>query len=429
MILERRRWQTISIVATCLLTNSAAIASSELVFTDEIQGCFHHERVVTIFDRHPHEYTSPGCPDQSVDAVRDLISIIESSTAESCLNLESLGITPETVKKHQTQMLLATLRGRDYVSPKIATQESRAFEFPALSKLVKARLSWHDTSTTHRQFSVIISDPAISKEKIEVASTHDCPWMLPWRVQVGHKIWNTYSTALPLKLASFADKRGPCASLLDGRHYWNEGFWADSDFWSIALGPRFEQASAKDVAQTIPGYNEAAKFFEIDGCNIGSVNMQPQSLFLKLKCRHPQVFSSVWWWNYLSAGKTAESWTQMLDRFQACENAARKQHWLLDWKANADNHSLRCNIAGASCYSETNITDFVLPAWRDAHMYGVPEVEVSLMRGDRWCGTVYLSSSEARAIVVHADPGTGSHWFDRRDFISPENACLPRRSS
>ncbi len=268
------------------------------------------------------------------------------------------------------------------------------------------------------RFSVTINDAANSKDRIEVTSTHQCPWMLPWRVQVGAKSWNTYSTALPLRIASIADKSGPCASWLDGRQYWDKGFWTDSDFWSLEVGPKFEKDTARQMSKMLPGYVDAAKLFEIDECNIGCINMQPDSLFLQLRSRQPQTISSVWWWNYLKNGKATATWSHMLQLRRKCESIAVKQPWLLEWRTAAGDHILECHIAGSKCYSESDekLKEFILPAWQDAGMHGVPEVELMLRRGSVWCGTVYLSSSEARALVVNAKPGAGSHWFDRQEI-------------
>jgi hypothetical protein len=113
-------------------------------------------------------------------------------------------------------------------------------------------------------------------------------------------------------------------------------------------------------------------------------------------------------------GKPSENWTELLRRFRDCEILVQKQPWLVAWKGIRD-HYLECYVAGSKCYSETNINDYVLPAWHDAGMKGNPQVEIKLRRGNTGCGNVYLSDAEQRALVLDINSGSGSHWLDQQN--------------
>jgi hypothetical protein len=108
----------------------------------------------------------------------------------------------------------------------------------------------------------------------------------------------------------------------------------------------------------------------------------------------------------------------MIQLYRKCETITEKQQWLRSWKDCGADHVIECQIAGSNCYSDQGIRDHVSAAWRDARMLGTPEVELLLRRGGVWCGSVYLSALDTRAVVVDAEPGEGKHWFDHQSVSS-----------
>lgn len=414
----------ISVVALVIAVIPAAKAASEIVITDQSQGCFHNKKTVNTFDRKGDVYVSAKGQVLKLEQLKELLAAIDASANYQTLNLAALGVTPEAVTRHRDDILSASLKDISDVPMSVQEKNSYLLDYGAICQSLKHRLVWHDVSTTHEHFTIVVKDRTLGhgQDHIEVSSTHGCPWMLPWSVRMGERRWKTYSTALPLALSSLADKAGPCASWLDGRHYWQEDLWKDSDFWSSAVGSKLRSDRDTLVAEQLDGYSEAARLFAIERCTIAALSHAGSSLSMRLRVLHPEVISSVSWLTLLNNGKIGEktqTWSQMLPLYSKCESAIKAHKWLCDWRAAGADRSVQCEIAGNNCYSDDNkdFNKLVLPVWRAAKLKGVPEVEVNLERGKyMWCGRVYLSSSDPRALVVYAQPEPGTHWFDKQDI-------------
>lgn len=182
-------------------------------------------------------------------------------------------------------------------------------------------------------------------------------------------------------------------------------------------GKTAEQVRAIEMARQLVGFNDASKQFSIVDSNIGCINLLPDALYLELKVISPKSISSVWWWNYLKDHKPTANWYDMIPQFNRVEKLVEAQPWLLAWKAEKGN-SLEAHIAGDKCYSEKDkeIKEYVLPAWRDAGLRGMPDAEVLLRRDGRWSGTLYLSGSEKDALVLAAKKGGGDHWLNKQEI-------------
>jgi hypothetical protein len=227
--------------AAAVLLCPSALADGEIVIRDESQGCFHHENVERTFNRKGNLFVSSqdgkSIPEQSI---RDLVSIIKASSKQTKFDPVAMGITPQATADNKQNMIKAA--GTFFeIKPSVIRDHASLFEYPAVTKSVSYRLVMNDNSTTRVRFSVEIKDTTVSPEPITVTSTHDCPWMLPWTVTIGKSSWDTYSTALPLKLKALASTKGPNSYLLDGTKYWKVDIWRDPHFWFAAVGHKLHR--------------------------------------------------------------------------------------------------------------------------------------------------------------------------------------------
>lgn len=388
----------------------AATFDAELIIEDG--GGMNPESLVTQFKRQGDEYCSKNNQAISQFDLEELVKIIKRSEQKTEIDLQNIGVTPETARIHSDDILRTCTSLRKNVK-KQEKLPSPMFNYPAACRAARRRLTaeFNDDDVS---FKVSLNAPEICSEQIEVSSKHNCPWMLPWKVQIGNKVWNTYSTELPLIFAGLADPHGRSASLLDGREYWTNGFWSDGIAW-WTFGRNLEKENAMEMAEQLSGYTDAINLFKIEDYQIGCINSQPKSLFLELKSRRPQIISRASWWNQLQNERPTANWFDMLQHYDEIRAIARKQRWLKQWSTCAFNHVVECNISGTKDYSEEYDRESIIPAWKNAGLNGKPTIELRLKRGRNWCGTVYLSNEDERGLVAYIQSGTGGHWLDRQN--------------
>lgn len=389
-----------------------AFASSEVVINDQMQGCTGGKHVVTTFNRQGDKYVSDKKISITKADLEELIETIKASQSAKEFNPEKLGITPELVKQHYNDMLNAALYLKDPIYKKINPVKTEDFDYPAVCKLAKRRLFLHDRSTNHIKFSTTINEPTVSAEKIEVSSTHEVGDMLPWKVKIGDKKWETFSIELPKKLSKLSPKDGYCAQLLNG-NYWTKNFWTDHYFWSVSVGYELHKKHSMQFATLLPGYESAKDKYSIENAYSGSTAFHPDSLILDLKMKNLQNISSATWWNHYKNGEPTADWTQLSKMVSDCEKLINKQTWLVAWKNSNKSNQLHCNIDGFKYYDESNIAEYVMPAWRHAGLKGNPEVGIILSSGKDTRGKIYLSKEDPKALILDAEPAKGSHQFDK----------------
>jgi len=401
---------------------SSVQASPEIEIVDRSRGCFHHKEKVVTFDRKGDSYISSDGRTLTVKQLNELFTVIDESANSRTIDLETLGVTPEAVAMHQKDMLAASLADTKNVPSTVLERNSNLFDFSAVRDVLKLRLVWKDYGTTHDCVNVTINDSSLGhgRDRIRLSSSHRCPWMLPWSVTMGERRWQTYSTALPLALSRLADKAGPCAQWLDGRQYWQKDVWNDCDFWWSAVGSKLRAERDLLVAKQLSGYDEAAKIFGIDRCTIADYPVDKSSLSIYLRVLQPDVISKVHWLTILNDGKIGEktqTWLEMISVYKRCVNVVNAHKWLSLWRLDGIERSVSANIVGNLGFSGTpqHLNKNVLPTWRAAKMKGAPEIELTLFRKHVYCGTVYLSSADNRALVYSIEPNQGAHWLDRQN--------------
>lgn len=400
------------LIAACIFCPQAAFASSEVVMNDQMQGCFDFKSVKTTFNLTNGKYVSDKKLSFSREDLKELVKIIESSKSVSDLNPETIGITPELVKQHKNDLLKTTLPLEDPVYKKITPGDIKEFDYAAVCQSAKRKFFALDSCTTHIKIVVTIDDPTVSAEKIEISSIHNAGFMLPWKVKIGDRKWETYSTELPKKLSQISDKSGYCAKLLNG-NYWQKDFWTDRIFWYSEVGYQLHNKNALEFAKLLPGHESLGSKYDFEDSFSGSMAFHPDSLVLQIKAKKPQLISSVHWWNHYKNCAPTADWSHLSGMVGTCEQMVNKQSWLVAWKNSSDKNSLRCNIDGFKLYDESNLNEYVVPAWRHAGMKGYPEVGIILLRGKETCGKVFLSKTESRALILEAKSAKGTHWFDK----------------
>ncbi len=418
-------------VSLSVFATGNVLASNELTLVDDSQGCFHHHNEAMIYDLAGDKLTAQGTGKElSSDELVDLIRIINSSERYAKLDISILGVTPETVAKNRARMIEAS-RPFGRIFPKeIIKDNISLFEFPSVSKSLEQWMSFDRHSTTHVSFHAWINSKQLNAENIEVSSTTERPGMLPWKVKVGKRTWNTYSIALPEQLAKFANVDGPCFRLINCSSYWGDEFWKDHEYWNETVGGMLSTDYDKRIAKSLPGFEKASKLFKIERCILGCVSPQPESLYMWLKTEPTETIRSVCWYNLLKEpNKPNSDWNQMLIKYNRCTELAKQQKWLADWLAASPNHEIGIDIAGNNCYEVSNkdILQDVMPVWHDLELPGRPFVELTLSNESETCGKVWLSSQDsAPALVVQAKPGKGSHWFDKQElwFNPTQPRCL-----
>lgn len=399
-------------ITLTLFFQSAALAS-EVKVIDNMHSCSGYKHVVTTYSKVEQEFVNKKKKSISQKDLLELINIIRDSKNHLIFSCEALGITPELVKLHREQLIKSTIYTNTPIYKKVPINHSTEFEFEAICEGAKQRLTQYDCSTTHLNFSLTIDAPDLSEEKITVSSIHDVPYMLPWKVKIGDKKWETYSLALTKELSELADPAGLCAALLNDKAYWEKNFWTDSKFWSIYKGDELFKEDCLKYSKLLPGYENVNSVYDLTDSYFGLMNCHPESLYVAMKTKSAKTIDTFRWWNYFKSDAPTYDWNHFIKLADRCQKMVDDRNWINDWKKSKPTNSVSCDIAGTKCYSETNLKEYVLPAWKDAGLKGEPECQIDLERGDRSFGKIFISSIEPRTLVLDADPRTSTHWFDR----------------
>ncbi len=406
-------WATLWLsIALTLFFQSAALAS-EVKIVDDMQSCFGSKHVVSTYSICEQEFVDKKKKSIPPKDLLELIDIIRKSKNHSIFSCEDLGITPDLVKLHREQLIKSSIYANTPIYKKVPINHSTEFEFEAICQGAKQRLTQYDHSTTHLNFSLTIDAPDLLEEKITVSSIHDVPYMLPWKVKMGDKKWESYSLDLTKKLNKLADSAGFCAALLNDKFYWEKNFWTDSKFWSIYKGHELFKQDCLKYSKLLPGYENANSIYDLTDSYFGSINCHPESLFTEMKPKSAKTIDTFRWWNYFKSNAPTNDWNHFIKLADRCQKMVDDRTWIHDWKKSKMTNRVSCDIAGTKCYSETNLKEYVLPAWKDAGLKGEPECQIDLERGDRSFGKIFISRFEPRTLVLDADPRTGTHWFDK----------------
>lgn len=342
-------------------------------------------------------------------------SVIANAPKEGVNLLEEIGFTRATLAAHHAQILDTAWpeeipRPNPFVLP---PELEFLLDYDRLAQhVLKELLRPNGTSTRTPELAIDLP----GEPGIHVETMGQNAFLLPWKVRVGDKTWISSDIEVSRAVLALVDPQGACHFLLDGANYWRTEFWSDYFFWSTFVGNDLETRLVPDAHTRVGGYEQAQHRFRVDRSRVGSFEGVPDALFVELTALRPGDVDAARWWSPLLTGLPSANWMQFLEAFDKASRAVERQSWLREWKAAGPGRSIEAQIVGDVPYADPEAEVFGLDPWEDAHLVGVPEIEIVLRRQGAACGTVWLSSKDPAAIIEAARSGPGEHWFDALDF-------------
>jgi hypothetical protein len=311
-------------------------------------------------------------------------------------------VTPARVEEMQYDILQAALSGlEEYVPPDIPEELEHLVSFEAVVKAARERfLDPGDMDTDYTELSLTLpGDPPVT-----IRTASEAPWMQPWLVKVGEgEARVAVSIELAKAVALFVDARGPSAQHLDGARYWREEFWRDDGVWDRCVGRHLVEHHAKALCAGLAGWEEARKRVRVTEARIGNINMQPLSLFVELECVGGGLIDEIRWWNVYDGTDLGYDGDDLVQALDAAEQAANGLPFLKAWKAAGPERRVTIDIVGRTGHAETNLKDFVEPAWKDSGLDGNPEFELTLRSGPSKWSSIWFSAASKGALLLDAD--------------------------
>ena len=405
-----------------LVACSLVLAQETIAVRDSWSGCYGSARL-------DYEWRRAGDAfeygERRIDAadVEAIVSMILACREEPEDVLAQVGVTREVVAAARDHIFAnavsRALADENGALPPVPPDLEYLFGYDHLAPLLRRELVDGLASTNIRSITVTFpGDPPLV-----VKSISQTPWMLPWHVTHGDREWRVADPAISRALLPLADPTGPNARLLDGEEYWTKTLWTEPVwFWRRAIGAELDAALSEDIYVQLAGYAELVPRLRIESAYSGSVNLQPEALFIELESYARSPIDAARWWNFLEDGVPTATWHDFLAMHERATRAVERETWLLDWKAAGPNRTLSLEVTGTGGLSESMPEIFVEPLWRDARFAGRAELELKLYRDDDWCGTVFLSSIVGGAVIAtmrpaeRPEPDVGAHWLDALDF-------------
>jgi len=384
--------------AAVLLLAIAAWAADEVVVSDtEVEG---DEGLTYRFVREGDFYVrgSVRIPATHVATLRRLA--LDAAGDPKTLP-EELGVTPARLEEMESYILEAAVHGlEDYVPAELPEGLEHLVSFEAVVKA--ARETFIDPDTDTHDTELLIKLPGDPPITLRTAS--ESPWKQPWHVRAGDAEERTVvSIELSKAAALFVDGRGPSGSCLDGARYWRDDFWRDYAVWGERVGGPLVEHHAKALCSDLAGSEEALRRLRVTGATIGNVNQQPLSLQVDLDCAGGGLVDSLRWWNVFDKLEPGYDWEDLVQALDAAEQAAQRLPFLQAWKAASPGRRVSIDVVGRTGHAETNVRDFVEPAWDHSGLEGKPEFELTLHSGRAEWSSVWFSTTATGALLVKAD--------------------------
>lgn len=176
--------------------------------------------------------------------------------------------------------------------------------------------------------------------------------------------------------------------------------------------------------QHLKGYATLRKSFEVEDANLGSINMFPESLHVTLRTTNSGLLNAAWWWDPLDKeGNPTYDWDAFLQVYAEAAKVVAKHTWLLEWRDASPGRLVELHAFGKGIGEiDSDLTDFILPLWREAGFAGQPAYSLLLRRGNMRWATLYFGIEETRALVasVSEPEDAPAHWLDGlRVFYHP----------
>ncbi|MCA9250318.1 MAG: hypothetical protein KDA54_04230 [Phycisphaerales bacterium] len=397
----------------------------KVVIQDRSDGCFHNHFTQTEYVLEGEVYVGEFAefPKSYIDGLRDLLL---SSREDSSDVLARVGVTTEKIERQRVNIYRAA-RGWTEELPK----QMPSWAEPFLDIEDIRQIAFHELAGPTPDSTTVVSinihlpgDPPI-----DMSSSADRAWMLPWTITSGGESWETYSLTVPKAIGVLADPKGPNAPSLDGTRYWADEFWNDSFVWGSTIGGRLNKEYSRGVSESLDGYEEAISKLIIECAEIGNISPAPRSLFFHLKASHQTIVDSAWWWNPLENGEPTCDWYDFLAMHEAFTNAAEPHGWLQDWKDSGPGRRVSAKVVGTKGFCESSMEYEIIPTWKAAGLAGEAEFQLTLYDDKGARATVFLGSKDPRALITHLEPYTRNHWLDSLSVGAPECLVVDRNGN
>ena len=419
-------------------------------------GCFHHEEQHRDWVLSGDSFTCDGrkLARDEMDALRRAIVGARGYVPEL---LAEVGVTKEAFVAHRDQIVASVLpeafkarkegaKGGTKDPPPFPPELEPLLDWERVAPMIRSELRGEMLGGTESRLVRVAF--RLDGEEVVAESESLVPWMLPWKVSVGGKSFQSEDLAVPRAVLKLLDPKGPCADLVDGASFWPERLWNLPSFWERVVGRELDTALSEREYTKLAGWERAAEVLAVRKVMTGNINLQPEAMFFELEARRPAAIDAARWHDFLVDGKPAQSWDDFLALYEKACACVAKQRWLMEWRRLDPKRLIELEAAGKSGISEKMLDALVLPAWRDAGFEGRPEFEL-LLRVDRnWIGTLYLATGTPGALIVTANPdsarakrkGAGPpdapsegdargapahHWFDDLAFSFPPRGDPP----
>jgi hypothetical protein len=363
---------------------------------------------------------SPGSPSQCAKDLKVLASIIQSHSTESnpakpSLNyqiamadverfvrairqsnirpelvLADLGITSQTVQKHNAALM-----------------QDLSKDCPSLAKVIMANgLSFKDDDAFAQAQKHIRFRDGYSGEYIKVSVVGDTPMEIvslsqlrlgvPWQVRVGNRQWKSYSTELAESLRVFEE-------LLDEEtipRYWRDYWDDDGTFWRrgwCEAATALISRHANDLLNGMDGAREIAMNYSLGNCEPQPNGPDARMLIeLKSKLTKAPLIDQVTWSVPFIDGRPAGNWRWAATKYETLERQASTIRWIKTWKRAQKGRVIGSYLADQS----EQFPNRVRAAWTGFKLKGDIAGFLILKAKENNCAVVYFSSPNEEQVML-----------------------------
>lgn len=392
-------WRCLVCLFLVLLPGYSEPLSNRIEVDYQSDGCFHSEHFHHIWSRRGDRFLSKDSKRSLTGAqVQEIREHILAAKPGRASWPEELGITKESLSQHRSQ-ILSTCKVAS-LTPEL----ERFLDYSYVKKRAE-RITFADYVGDFTRISINFGgQPSL---QVSCAGAQR-PGMLPWKIKLGSKKWETVSLAVPSALARF-----PELAFLEARPYWTKGFWTDPRVWE-ELPQAIKDGQDREFFHSLDGAAQVEQLFRLREAIRGFVNLHGNSLFVELEAKQSSVVDAARWWCPLDkSGKPTSSGNAFLEYYARCAQAVARRPWLLEWKKAGPDRTIEFQATAGSGLGEAHPETFCTPPWQDAGLPDKPEFELLLRGDDRHYCTVLLSLKSDRSLVTSCMPNpTRLHWLD-----------------
>jgi hypothetical protein len=359
--------------------------------------------------------------DEQLRDLRALVFASRDQPHDATARAERVGFTPASLAAHYESVLaLAYPPHWKHYTPEFAgraQQEREAMSFTRLLEAVVAHVEEQFTPQpvdADSSSTVLVTLPG--EPRIDLQAEGYSAYMLPWKITAGSANWAATEPRISTAIARLIGADKTVAHELDGEWYWRERFWSDREFWNAAVGVPLDAWYCAAFVQTIPGYADAARAFEIDDAHtrMGSTGLV---LRCRLAPRSPNNIDRILTFTNLSAEFAAtQTWPEFTRAIDLANRTVERNAWLGGWKRARPDRTIELHIVGGHAWEAEK--SLIATTWAEADLPGSPDMEVFLRAGNRLAARVWLAADLPSALITEAKPvgakaeDSPSRWFE-----------------